>query len=160
MVCAALASCASGFSSSVGTPASASRSPICSCVAVGVATTHRSTPSSSSPSTLLEHPQVGHVLADLVPGVHRRDQLDAGQGPQHARVVASHVPQPDQPGAQVCAVLGHPVTASVTAATTCSSCSWLRAGCTGSESTSAAARSVCGSPRSSPKAGSRWIGIG
>ena len=78
--------------------------------------------------------------------VDRRDQLDAGQFTQDAGVVTAHAPKTDEPGADRAA---HRVIAMVTAATTWSSWACDKAGWTGSDSTSAAARSVTGRSSSS-----------
>ena len=94
------------------------------------------------------------------------DQLHAGGRADDPRVVAAHRAQPDDADAQRPALGRHHApafTTVLTAATMRSRSPWDSDGCTGSESTSAAARSVSG--RSSPGANlvsdsRRWLGIG
>src|SRR5690606_27509147 len=95
-------------------------------------------------------------------GVRDRDKVDAVDLAQHARVVAAHVAQADEP----CSQVRHHAPAFVTARTAVtmrSRSASLSAGCTGREKTSAAARSVTGSSRPSAKRARlarRWLGIG
>src|SRR5690606_18617868 len=90
------------------------------------------------------------------------DEVDAVQLAKHPGVVAAHGAEADEAGAQ----RGHqdPAPATVTTASTMRARSAsVSDGCTGSETTSAAARSVSGSTRSGAKCSRlarRWFGIG
>src|SRR5690606_41050526 len=86
-------------------------------------------------------------------------ELDAGQRPEHARVVPAHHAQADEARLEV----GHHAPAFATAltpATTFSRSSWLSAGWTGSDRTSAHAFAVSGRSSVRPNDGSSWFGIG
>ncbi len=107
--------------------------------------------------------QAAGDIVGVAPGIGDRDQLDAVEAAQHPGVVTAHHAQADEPGTQGAGQLGHqaPAAASaLTAVTIRSRSPWLSEGCTGSDSASAAAFSVCGRSSSSWNDGSRWLGIG
>jgi hypothetical protein len=122
----------------------------------------------AEPDQFLDGGQHRSALGPSVLVAHRVDDADQRhvlQAGQHARVVAAHRAETDQSGSQSC---GHCISPSEFTATTIRSrSSGESEGCTGSETTSAAARSVSGRSQVRPAfwsgsqyGFSRWIGVG
>ncbi len=114
------------------------------------------------PRDVGQHLQASRDTVRIARRVRDGDELDALDLAQEPRVVTPHHPEAEQSRAQDGAHAPAPATA-VTAATMRPRSSSLSEGCTGSDTTSRAALSVCG--RSSPGAkrvseGRRWFGIG
>src|SRR6185312_8196413 len=98
-------------------------------------------------------------------GVGDGDQFHAVGLAEHAGVVPAHHAQPDQSGPEhgfpgPCHAQAPAFARALTAVTIRSRSSASSEGCTGSESTSAAAASVTGRSAAMSKEGSRWFGIG
>lgn len=119
---------------------------------------------------LLDGRQHGGALRPAVLVAHRvddADELDAVESGQHTGVVAAHRAEADEAGPQSRSG-GHRFSpSSFTAAAMRSRSSAVSEGCTGSETTSAAARSVSGRSQLRPAfwsgsqyGFSRWIGVG
>lgn len=109
-----------------------------------------------------QHFEIAGDTVGVASRVRDRDEVDALDLAQHACVVAAHHANAEQPGPKISHQAPAPATV-FTAATMRSRSPCDSDGCTGSDTTSRAARSVSG--RSSPGAkcasdGRRWFGIG